>query len=152
MGHEAQRRMMASSAVLVGLSGLGAEVAKNVVLAGLHQLTLVDPQPATDYDLGGNFYLPTTSSSSSAVTSRAAACQEALAELNPYVTVIARTVPDLSAAALVPLAANATVLVVTLPLPEPVLVAINDACRAAGTCFIYAVTMSVFALAFSHEL
>ena len=74
-----------------------------------------------------------------------------LAELTPYGTVIART-PDLSAAVLVPLAANATVLVVTLPLPEPVLVAINDACRAAGTCFIYAVTMSVFALAFSHEL
>ena len=77
-----------------------------------------------------------------------------LAELtvNPDGTVIARTVPDLSAAALVPLAANATVLVVTLPLPEPVLVAINDACRAAGTCFIYAVTLSVFALALSQEL
>ena len=77
-----------------------------------------------------------------------------LAELtvNPDGTVIARTVPDLSAAALVPLAANATVLVVTLPLPEPVLVAINDACRAAGTRFIYAVTLSVFALALSQEL
>ena len=135
MGHEAQRRMMASSAVLVGLSGLGAEVAKNVVLAGLHQLTLVDPQPATDYDLGGNFYLPTSSSSSRAGLSSGSGRTHS-------VPVIARTVPDLSAAALVPLAANATVLVVTLPLPEPVLVAINDACRAAGTCFIYAVTMS----------
>jgi len=137
--------MMASSAVLVGLSGLGVEVAKNVVLAGLHELTLVDPLPTTDYDLGANFYL---NNNTTTATSRAEACKDALSELNPYVTVNTEPVPDLSAASLVPLASNTTVLVITLPLPEAVLVAVNEACRAAGTCFIYSVTMSVFAQAF----
>ena len=36
MGHEAQRRMMASSALVLGVSGLGVEVAKNCILAGLN--------------------------------------------------------------------------------------------------------------------
>ena len=41
MGHEAQRRMMASKALIIGMSGLGAEVAKNCILAGISSLTLV---------------------------------------------------------------------------------------------------------------
>lgn len=32
LGHEAQRRLATSSALIVGLSGLGAEVAKNIIL------------------------------------------------------------------------------------------------------------------------
>ena len=35
LGHEAQRRLATSSALIVGLNGLGAEVAKNVVLVSL---------------------------------------------------------------------------------------------------------------------
>lgn len=34
-GHEAQARMSVSSILIVGLNGLGVEVAKNVILAGL---------------------------------------------------------------------------------------------------------------------
>ena len=57
MGHEGQRRMMASKVVLVGLSGLGVETAKNCILAGVHELVLVDDHTPTYYDLGGNCYL-----------------------------------------------------------------------------------------------
>ena len=47
MGHEAQRRMMASAGLVIGVSGLGVEIAKNCILAGIHSLTLCDPTPAT---------------------------------------------------------------------------------------------------------
>ena len=57
MGHEAQRRMMSSRAVVVGLSGLGVEVAKNIILAGISSVVLCDPEKPTSFDLGGNFYL-----------------------------------------------------------------------------------------------
>jgi len=57
MGHEAQRRMMSSRAVLIGLSGLGVEVAKNIILAGISSVTLCDPEVPNSFDLGGNFYL-----------------------------------------------------------------------------------------------
>ena len=150
MGHEAQRRMMASRAVVVGLSGLGAEVAKNVVLAGLQQLTLVDPLPANDYDRGGNFYLANTNSSGAGVPRRG------LPE-------IARGTQSLRLCASADRAGSdggvaraasfqcdtpPTVLVITIPLPEDVLVAVNAACRQQGVCFIYAVTHGVFGQAF----
>jgi ubiquitin-activating enzyme E1 len=148
MGHEAQRRMMASNALLIGLSGLGVEVAKNCILAGIHGLTLCDPLPPTYYDLGGNFYLTPRDIESNGGR-RAALCKDPLAQLNPYVEVkTAANVTALSAEQILPLIPGMTVVVVTIPLPQPVLQAINDKCRESGASFIYALTMSVFGLVF----
>ncbi|WAR19881.1 SAE1-like protein, partial [Mya arenaria] len=41
-GLDAQRRLRASRVLLIGLRGLGAEVAKNIVLAGIKSITLLD--------------------------------------------------------------------------------------------------------------
>ena len=49
--------MMASRAVLIGVSGLGVEIAKNIILAGISSVTLCDPEVPNSFDLGGNFYL-----------------------------------------------------------------------------------------------
>ncbi|KAM7134068.1 LOW QUALITY PROTEIN: SUMO-activating enzyme subunit 1 [Macrochelys suwanniensis] len=43
-GLEAQRRLRASRVLLVGMKGLGAEVAKNLILAGVKGLTMLDHQ------------------------------------------------------------------------------------------------------------
>ena len=141
MGHDAQRRMMASRAVLIGCSGLGVEVAKNAILAGLHSMVLVDPLPATSYDWGGNFYLPTTDTT----TSRAILCEKKLAELNPYVHVsVAKDVTDLTLEQLTPVLQGATCCVVTIPLPRDLLIALNNKCRELSASFIYSVTCGVF--------
>ena len=94
MGHEAQRRMMASSALLFGLSGLGAEVAKNCILAGISSITLCDPNDPTSYDLGGNFYI--TPDHLSSGSSRADISRNKLSELNQYVSVNVASVPQRS--------------------------------------------------------
>ena len=99
MGHEAQRRMMASAALVIGVSGLGVEISKNCILAGIHSLMLCDPTPANWFDLGGNFYLNETSIGKP----RAEVCKDPLAQLNPYVNVRHATVPDLSMESLAPL-------------------------------------------------
>ena len=78
MGHEAQRRMMASRAVLIGLSGLGVEIAKNIILAGISGVTLCDPQPPNSFDLGGNFYL--TEGDLGTGNSRGELCRDKLTE------------------------------------------------------------------------
>lgn len=163
MGHEAQRRVMAAGCLVVGCAGLGAEIAKNCILAGVHSLTLVDPEPPTAYDLGGNFYLTpahVTAATAAAMASnpngshspgRAALCRAPLAQLNPYVRVTVGAASDLSPASLVAVlraTANVTVCVITLPLPEATIVAVNDACRAANICFIYATCLSVFGMCF----
>jgi len=148
MGHEAQRRMMASNCLVVGMSGLGVEVAKNCILAGLNSIVLCDPNQPNSYDLGSNFYLTEEHVADASGTTRAALCKDQLAQLNPYVSVVDSGVPDLTADAVVPLVEGTTVVVVTVPLPKSVLAQINDACRRHGSCFVYAATCSVFGFCF----
>lgn len=57
LGHEAMKRMSASNVLIVGLKGLGVEIAKNIALAGVKSLTLYDPTPATIADLSSQFFL-----------------------------------------------------------------------------------------------
>jgi ubiquitin-activating enzyme E1 len=151
MGHEAQRRMMASKTVLVGCSGLGAEVAKNCILAGIHSLVIVDPLPATTYDVGGNFYLkPEDVGTEGNGISRADICRPLLAELNPYVNVsVASDVTALTAEQLIPLLdTGITCLVVTIPLSKELLIALNEKCRSVNVSFVYSLSCGAFGQVF----
>ena len=156
MGHEAQRRMMASRAVLIGVSGLGVEVAKNIILAGISSVTLCDPEVPNSFDLGGNFYLAegdlNKCDEGQKKKGRADLCRDQLAELNEYVKVdIATNVSSLKdEAGLLALVEGASVIVVTVPLSTSLLTAINDKCRASAqkTCFIYALSTGVFGTIF----
>lgn len=57
LGHEAMKRMGASNVLIVGLKGLGVEIAKNIALAGVKSLTLYDPGKTTLPDLSSQFFL-----------------------------------------------------------------------------------------------
>lgn len=92
LGHEAMQKMKAATVLLVGLNGLGVEIAKNVILAGVKSVTLFDPAPAQLADLGTQFYLGPEDIGKS----RAAACRDRLASLNPYVPVHVHSAPQLS--------------------------------------------------------
>ena len=83
MGREAQLRMGASDVLIVGLNGLGVEIAKNVILAGVKSVTLHDDLPVTTLDSASQFYL----TEASVGHPRAAESWKQLAELNPYVSV-----------------------------------------------------------------
>eukprot|EP00533_Pseudo-nitzschia_delicatissima_P000361 CAMPEP_0116082952 /NCGR_PEP_ID=MMETSP0327-20121206/3005_1 /TAXON_ID=44447 /ORGANISM="Pseudo-nitzschia delicatissima, Strain B596" /LENGTH=1052 /DNA_ID=CAMNT_0003573789 /DNA_START=54 /DNA_END=3212 /DNA_ORIENTATION=- len=148
MGHEAQRKMMASKALMIGCSGLGAEVAKNCILAGIHSLVIADPLPPTTYDVGGNFYLKPKDVGSGA--SRADICRPLLAELNPYVNVsVASDVTALTEEQLIPLLdTGVTCLVVTIPLSKELLVALNNKCRAVNASFVYSLSCGAFGQVF----
>ena len=146
MGHEAQRRMMASRALLIGLSGLGAEVAKNCILAGISSITLCDPSEVTSFDLGGHFYLQ---ESDVGKKGRAALVQPKLAELNPYVQVNAATnVEALDEESILPLVEGMSCVVITIPLPKALLIKINEKCREGNASFIYSLTNGVFGQVF----
>ncbi|CAI8051799.1 Ubiquitin-like modifier-activating enzyme 6 [Geodia barretti] len=85
LGDSAMHKMARSTVFISGIGGLGVEIAKNVVLAGVKEVVIHDSQPATVSDLGSQFFLRDTDVRSS--TSRAEASLSRLAELNPYVTV-----------------------------------------------------------------
>lgn len=84
LGHEAMRAMANSSVLVVGLDGLGVEIAKNVVLAGVKSVGLYDPTIVSQGDLSSQFYLR---ESDIGTRSRADGSVGHLAGLNPYVTV-----------------------------------------------------------------
>ncbi|KAK7928208.1 hypothetical protein PG985_005206 [Apiospora marii] len=83
LGHEAMRRMGASNILIVGMKGLGVEIAKNIALAGVKSLTLYDPTPVTLPDLSSQFFLrpEDTGKPRDAVTA------PRVAELNAYTPV-----------------------------------------------------------------
>ncbi|KDO22883.1 hypothetical protein SPRG_12020 [Saprolegnia parasitica CBS 223.65] len=85
MGHEAQARMGESNVLLLNLDGLGVEIAKNIVLAGVKSVTVADDAPSTYMDLSAQFYL--TEDDVKNQVGRAEASWRKLAELNPYVPV-----------------------------------------------------------------
>mmetsp|Transcript_7499 Transcript_7499/g.13068 ORF Transcript_7499/g.13068 Transcript_7499/m.13068 type:complete len:175 (-) Transcript_7499:982-1506(-) len=146
MGHEAQKRMMASRAVIVGVSGLGVEVAKNIILAGISSVTLCDPELPNSFDLGGNFYLSEgdlnkcDEDGSDGKKGRADLCRDQLSELNEYVKVdVASNVTSLQdEAELLKLVEGASVVVITVPLLTLLLAVMNDKCRISNnkTSFI----------------
>ena len=83
LGHEAMKRMGASNVLIVGLKGLGVEIAKNIALAGVKSLTLYDPAPAQISDLSSQFFLHTEDVGKP----RAAVTAPRVAELNAYTPV-----------------------------------------------------------------
>ncbi|TFK43234.1 ubiquitin activating enzyme [Crucibulum laeve] len=83
LGHEAMKRMAASNVLIVGLHGLGVEIAKNIVLAGVKSVTIYDPEPVAIQDLSTQFFLRPEDVGAP----RAAATLPRLAELNTYVPV-----------------------------------------------------------------
>ena len=92
--------------LIVGARGVGVEVAKNTVLAGVHTLTLFDPTPTSARDLGSNFFL----TEEDIGKSRAAACAPRVADLNANVSVSAAPGSELTEA----LVAAHTIVVFTM--------------------------------------
>jgi ubiquitin-activating enzyme E1-like protein 2 len=84
-------KMARSTVFISGMAGLGVEIAKNIVLAGVQEVVIHDNEPASLSDLGSQFFLRDSDVQSS--TTRAEASLPRLAELNPYVTVRVSTSP-----------------------------------------------------------
>ena len=77
------KRMGSSNVLVVGLRGLGVEIAKNIALAGVKSLSLWDPNEAQLSDLSSQFFLHPADIGKP----RASVTVPRVSELNPYVPV-----------------------------------------------------------------
>ncbi|GAA0147391.1 ubiquitin-protein ligase [Lithospermum erythrorhizon] len=82
-GRETMRRLFASNILVSGMQGLGAEIAKNLVLAGVKSVTLHDVGNVELWDLSSNFVF----SEDDIGKNRAVASMEKLQELNNSVII-----------------------------------------------------------------
>ncbi|KAI5864649.1 hypothetical protein GGS23DRAFT_561222 [Durotheca rogersii] len=84
-GMEAQQKIQSANILLVTMRALANEIAKNLVLAGIGSLTVIDDQPVTEADLGAQFFL----SEENIGQNRAEAAVSQIQKLNPRVKVVA---------------------------------------------------------------
>ncbi|KAM7202127.1 hypothetical protein V8F20_004581 [Naviculisporaceae sp. PSN 640] len=82
-GMKAQERIRNANILLITMKALANEIAKNLVLAGIGSLTIVDHEVVTEPDLGAQFFL----NSSHLGLNRAEAASPAIQRLNPRVKV-----------------------------------------------------------------
>ena len=57
LGFDTMKKISKLKIMIIGLRGLGAEIAKNIIVSGPQKVTLYDPNLVTFNDLGSNFYL-----------------------------------------------------------------------------------------------
>ncbi|SPQ99934.1 Ubiquitin-like 1-activating enzyme E1A [Plasmodiophora brassicae] len=143
LGHEAMQAMQTSTVMVVGVGGVGMEIAKNVILAGVKAVILLDDTLVSDADLSAGYYFK---ESDVGRVRRAQAAYQHLASLNRYVHVEVRQGPfDASMTKSMGL----SVLVWAVPSPnEKQTVEVNAMCISAGVKFIQADVFGVCGMVF----
>ncbi|KAK7524172.1 hypothetical protein IWZ03DRAFT_366525 [Phyllosticta citriasiana] len=86
-GVQAQERLRSANVLLISLKALANEVAKNLVLAGIKSLTVVDHEVVTEDDLGAQFFV----SEADIGKNRAEAAVPEMQKLNPRVNIYVDT-------------------------------------------------------------
>ena len=91
-GVKAQEKLRSAQILLIGMKALATEVAKNLVLAGIGSLTVIDHQNVTENDLCSQFLL----SRGDIGKNRAQAALPQILRLNPRVALHADSSPIIS--------------------------------------------------------
>jgi len=141
-GLDAQKRLRAARILVVGMRGLGCEVVKNLVLAGVNSLTMMDHENLTKEDGDSQFLAPRDKIG----TNRAEASLERVRALNPGVEIkIDKSHLDTKDAKFF---TDNFDLVVTTNYPKDTIVKVNQMCREGGTKFFAGDVFGFFGYSF----
>jgi len=113
--HESMAKMQKASVLIAGMNGLGAEIAKNTILAGVKSVSIMDHSTVRIRDLGSNFYLRPDAVGKQ---TRAQCCIAQLKSLNPHVRTQAITDKSLSLEALIESKQYDVIVMVGYPLKD----------------------------------
>jgi molybdopterin/thiamine biosynthesis adenylyltransferase len=114
--------------LLIGAKGAGTEIAKNLVIAGVHSLTIHDEELVEACDVGANFFLQ---NSDVGTRNRSSAVVPRLADLNSRVTVNSHTGTPVSASLLVEYD-----IVVCVDVPRARLLFFSEVCHQQAIAFV----------------
>lgn len=134
-GMQAQERIRTAHVLLIGLRGLGGEVAKNLVLAGIGSLTVADDQVFTEEDLGAQFLV----TQADVGKNRAEAVKSELHNMNPRVKIQTNS-SSVSQLVHNPQFFQQFTIVIATDLPVDVLQILNSVCRLCAKPFYAAAT------------
>lgn len=127
-GLESQKRIRSANVLIAGLNGFGAEVAKNIILSGVHGVTFLDHQAVSQNDFCSQFFV----SHESVGQNRAEASLVRAQALNPMVKIVIdkENVNDKPDEFFTQFS-----VVVLIEASTATLVRVNNACRPQGVKF-----------------
>ena len=143
-GMETMGRLIQLNVFIVGMRGLGVEVAKNIILSGPKSVTIYDQCIVSINDLSSNFYI---SEADVGKKCRDEASLEKLKELNPNVNISLIRFPPtndfytLFCQKIIELKFN--VVVFTELYPTDLLIKVNEECRKNKIKFINAFNLGL---------
>ncbi|ODQ80022.1 hypothetical protein BABINDRAFT_161667, partial [Babjeviella inositovora NRRL Y-12698] len=140
-GMEAQQRLRSANILLINLSGVGTEVAKNLVLGGIGALTVLDSHTVIAEDLSCQFF----QTEADIGTSRVGAALARIQELNNRVVLTSetRSLSDVDEVWF-----GQFDIVIATELGRNEIVAVNDACRRHRVPFYAAGLHGLFGYVF----
>ena len=128
LGMETMKKIIKMKILIIGLRGLGVEIAKNIILIGPNEVQIYDPEIVKINDLGSNFFL---NEADVGQKRRDEASISQLSELNPYVKVLVMK------GNLIDNLKQFNAVVITEMMSKEKLLLINEICHKNKIGFIY---------------
>jgi len=141
IGIDTMKKLIHLKILIVGLRGLGVEIAKNIVLAGPNHVSIFDPEIVKINDQGANFYISLDDIKNQ--KRRDEACLKKLSELNPYTQCDIMEGLDI----LTQIKKYNLIIITELTNLEK-LYKINDYCRNNNIGFIYTLALGITGVCF----
>ena len=144
LGFDAMKKISNLKILIIGLRGLGVEIAKNIIVSGPKCVTVFDKNKVEINDLGSNFYL----TEKDIGKRRDESCINKLKKLNKYVQVDylrEKNINEIYGK----LAGNYNVIVITEMLHEKDIIQIDNISRNNKICLIYSVLCGLCSFVFT---
>ena len=141
-GIDTMKKILNMKILILGLRGLGIEIAKNIILSGTKKVTIFDDNICLINDLSSNFYINENDIN---INRRDKSCLNKLCELNPYVEVsIIENKNDIKEKIL-----EHDILIITELINKEILYEYNNICRENKKGFIYSCSLGLCGFIFN---
>lgn len=142
LGFQVQEKLRRANVLLIGLKALGTEIAKNLVLAGVGILTILDSDVVTEEDLGSQFLI----TEDQIGLNRAEAALPELKKLNPRVELYTDPNPVVTKD---PEYFQSFDITIATDLLMEILISVNMSCRTHDRKFYAANTYGMYGFVFA---
>ena len=144
LGMETMEKISQLKILIIGLRGLGVEIAKNIIVSGPNKVSIFDPNKVQINDLGSNFYL----SEKDIGKRRDKSCIKKLQKLNKYVSVNYFEETNINDI-VNKIIGNYNVIVVSEIISKKNMLLLDDVSRKNKICIIYAAVCGLSSFIFT---
>ena len=139
-GEEAMKKILQLKILILGVKGIGIEIAKNIILTGPERVVIYDPDIVELKDLGTNFYLKEEDINKNRIDY---SCLKSLTELNQYTQVDVLNLRNSNELYIELPKNNFDIIIQTEIKPLNEIILLNEYCRKKNIKFIYGTALGL---------